>query len=233
MMQNAKNFYEQSTTNGNENPIVLRSRRIFGKLLPKVDEELAKHLESIDIIPQVFLMRWIRLLFGREFTFDDMLTIWDVIFAEDTNLDIVNDICLAMILRIRWQLIEADYNEALSLLLRYPEVEKDFTAQTLALDAVYLREHMDYHGGSYLVSKYTGKTMHRAQRPITPPALQRKVTQVSGAILRNAPSRMPAPARNIEKVLQSTAKEIYARGEKLGKPALIFLPITTNHSERA
>lgn len=224
VMQSAKNFYEQSTTSGNENPIVARSRRIFNDLLPKVDEELAKHLESIDIIPQVFLMRWIRLLFGREFSFGDMLTIWDVIFAEDPTLDIVNEISLAMLLRIRWQLIEADYNEALALLLQYPEVEKDFSAQTLALDAVYLRDHMDYHGGSYLVSKYTERPIYRARRPITPPALQRKVTTVSGAptgivtskISKGSPSRAPGPARHIEKVFQSTAKEIYARSEKLG-----------------
>lgn len=205
VMQSAKNFYEQSTMSGKENPIVKRSQRIFNELLPKVDEELAKHLESIDIIPQVFLMRWIRLLFGREFAFDDMLTIWDVIFAEDPTLDIVNEFCLTMILRIRWQLIVADYNEALALLLNYPEVEKDFVPQTLALDAVYLREHMDYHGGSYLVSKYSGRPLYQTRRPSTPPAIQRKITAFSGA-----------PARNFEKVLQSTAKELYSRSEKLG-----------------
>ena len=47
--------------------------------------------------------RWIRLLFGREFPFDEVLTMWDIIFAEDPSLELVDLICVAMLLRIRWQ----------------------------------------------------------------------------------------------------------------------------------
>lgn len=31
---------------------------------------------------------------GREFEFDSVLALWDVIFAEDASLEIVNHICL-------------------------------------------------------------------------------------------------------------------------------------------
>ena len=223
IMQSAKNFYEQTTVSGRENPMVARSRRIFNDLLPLVDERLAKHLESIDVVPQVFLMRWIRLLFGREFAFDDMLTVWDVIFAEDTTLEVVDHICLAMLLRIHWDLVEADYNVALTLLLKYPAPGKELPPQTFVLDALYLREHMDHHSGSYLVSKYTGRPIQRAGRPVTPPALQRKITTFSGPNASKStstshspsPSGTPRQSRNLEAVLQSTARNIYARGEKL------------------
>lgn len=47
--------------------------------------------------------RWIRLLFGREFEFDDMLRVWDRIFAEDASPAIIDLVCLSMLLRIRWQ----------------------------------------------------------------------------------------------------------------------------------
>lgn len=73
-----------------------------------------------------------------------------------------------MLLRIRWHLLEADYNNALGLLLRYPELEKDFPAQTLALDALYLKEHMHPDGGSYCVLKYTGRPLLKLDRPATP-----------------------------------------------------------------
>lgn len=43
-----------------------------------------------------------RLLFGREFTFDDTLGIWDQLFALDPTLELVDFVCVAMILRIRW-----------------------------------------------------------------------------------------------------------------------------------
>ena len=224
VMQNAKNFYEQTTTSSRENPMVARSRRIFDEMLPLVDSKLAAHLASIDVIPQVFLMRWIRLLFGREFEFDELLTVWDVIFAEDATLEIVDHISLAMLLRIHWDLINADYNTALTLLLKYPDPGTGLPAQTFVLDALYLREHMDQHCGSHLVSKYTGKPLQHEGRPLTPPALQRNITTVTGAnyvqsatknglLAPNLPSMQP---RNLEAVLQSTAKNIYARSEKLG-----------------
>jgi TBC1 domain family member 5 len=222
VMQSAKNFYEQTTTSGRENPMVARSRRIFHELLPLVDNTLSKHLESIDIVPQVFLMRWIRLLFGREFAFDEMLTLWDIIFAEDATLEIVDHICLTMLLRIHWDLIDADYNAALTSLLKYPEPSSSLPAQTFVLDALYLRNHMDQHCGANLVSKYTGRPLRTDGRPLTPPALQRNITTFSGAKSTQTDSSkglLPRPSfqpRNFEAVLQSTAKTIYARSEKLG-----------------
>lgn len=47
--------------------------------------------------------RWIRLLFGREFPLDELIEVWDCLFAEDPGLQLVDYICVAMLLRIRWQ----------------------------------------------------------------------------------------------------------------------------------
>ena len=46
--------------------------------------------------------RWIRLLFTRELPFDGCMALWDCIFAEGVS-DIVDLVCVAMVLRIRWQ----------------------------------------------------------------------------------------------------------------------------------
>ena len=224
IMHSAKNFYEQSTHSGEDNPMVVRSQRIFNELLPEVDPALATHLAKVDIVPQVFLIRWIRLLFGREFAFHDVLTMWDVIFAEDASLELVDHVCLAMLLRIRWQLLNADYNEALTLLLRYPEADQLHPAQTFVMDALYLRDHMSAEGSGYLVLKYSGRPLHLPGRPVTPPALLRNITTFSGANVTRAvaaraglsPPQMSRQRSNIEAIVQSTAKNIYARGEKFG-----------------
>lgn len=47
--------------------------------------------------------RWMRLLFGREFPFDDVLEMWDLLFAHGLRSDLVDFTCIAMLLRIRWQ----------------------------------------------------------------------------------------------------------------------------------
>jgi TBC1 domain family protein 5 len=223
VMQNAKNFYEQTTHAAGDNPMVLRSKRIVFESLSKVDPELASHLEELDLMPQVFLMRWIRLLFGREFPFDDLLTMWDVVFANDPSLEIVDHICLVMLLRIRWELMESDYNSALTLLLRYPPLPKEVAPQSLVLDALYLREHMHHEGGGYLVLKYTDRPLQPGDRPATPPALQRNITAFSGvnaartALGRvGSPDSRPKQSRNIESIFQSAAKNIHARSEQLG-----------------
>jgi TBC1 domain family protein 5 len=223
VMQNAKNFYEQTTHAAVDNPMVLRSKRIVFESLSKVDPELASHLEKLDIMPQVFLMRWIRLLFGREFPFDDLLTMWDVVFANDASLEIVDHICLVMLLRIRWELMDSDYNSALTLLLRYPALPLGIAPQSLVLDALYLREHMHHGGGGYIVLKYTDRPLQPTDRPATPPALQRNITAFSGVnAARAALGRVGAAdgrskqTRNIESIFQSAAKNIHARSEQFG-----------------
>jgi TBC1 domain family protein 5 len=223
VMQNAKNFYEQTTHAAVDNPMVLRSKRIVFESLSKVDAELASHLEKLDIMPQVFLMRWIRLLFGREFPFDDLLTMWDVVFANDASLEIVDHICLVMLLRIRWELMDSDYNSALTLLLRYPALPQGVAPQSLVLDALYLREHMHHGGGGYIVLKYTDRPLQPTDRPATPPALQRNITAFSGVnAARAALGRVGAAdgrakqSRNIESIFQSAAKNIHARSEQFG-----------------
>jgi TBC1 domain family protein 5 len=69
LMQSAKSFYElggpdrrASTTSGLSNnqsgtsPIVDRSKRIHEIYLASLDPELADHLTTIEVLPQIFLM---------------------------------------------------------------------------------------------------------------------------------------------------------------------------------
>ncbi len=110
IMQTVKSFYEMGTATqatpsptASNSPIVERSRRIHEVYLRQADPELADHLSAIGILPQIFLIRWIRLLFGREFPLEDVLTVWDMLFAEDPTLDLVDLVCVSMLLRVRWQ----------------------------------------------------------------------------------------------------------------------------------
>ena len=110
IMQTVRTFYELSSSSeqpgfslANNTPIVQRSKRIHQHFLQLTDPELAEHLTAIEILPQIFLIRWIRLLFGREFPFEDVLSLWDSLFAEDPELELIDLISVSMLLRIRWQ----------------------------------------------------------------------------------------------------------------------------------
>ncbi|KAM3579718.1 hypothetical protein VKS41_007802 [Umbelopsis sp. WA50703] len=103
-------------------PIVKSCRRIQHYLLRNTDPVLYQHLETLGIEPQLYGLRWIRLLFGRELDIDSLLLLWDAIFAEDPSLNIVEYISLVFLIRIRDKLVEGEYADCLSLLMRYPPI---------------------------------------------------------------------------------------------------------------
>jgi hypothetical protein len=45
--------------------------------------------------------RWVRLLLGREFHLEDVMTLWDAMFAYSTDLRLIDHICVAMLIFIR------------------------------------------------------------------------------------------------------------------------------------
>ncbi|KAJ9637267.1 hypothetical protein H2199_007554 [Coniosporium tulheliwenetii] len=227
IMQNAKAFYEPGSTArtakiapSTESPMLMRCRRIFDQLLPAVDPGLADHLKEVDVVPQIFLMRWIRLLFGREFPYDDVLAVWDLLFAEDPTLDLVDLICVAMLLRVRWQLIEADNSTALGLLLRYPVPQSPQSPQTFVEDAVYLRQNLDAKGGSHLVAKYTQRPLPLVnlldQRPTTPERRNSRSPSIRPLSPFGSPVRIVPQPTNFETLLSNAARNMYKRGEELG-----------------
>ncbi|TFK45991.1 RabGAP/TBC [Heliocybe sulcata] len=101
-------------------PVVQACHNIQSNLLKSVDPELWNALHSTGIEPTIYGMRMLRLLFTREFTLQDAMILWDGLFAVDPTIDLAQWICVAMLIRIRNQLIPASDNEQLMYLLRYP-----------------------------------------------------------------------------------------------------------------
>ncbi|MCJ1307338.1 hypothetical protein MMC25_000984 [Agyrium rufum] len=230
IMQNAKSSYELGDGGNQSNsPIVARSNRILEDYLHAADPELAAHLVAVEILPQIFLIRWIRLLFGREFPFDDILLLWDILFAEDPTLSMVDLICVAMLLRIRWQLLDADYSSALTLVLRYPVPAEPHGASTFVDDAVFLRQNLSEARGEYLIHKYTGQSpqMDKPEtgRQSSHPQLAKARPRLQPANSNdpdcsNSPRRSPArflqERGGVEGIIQEAAKGVYSRGERWG-----------------
>lgn len=161
-----------------------------------------------------------------------------MLFAEDPGLDLVDMICVAMLLRIRWQrklisplylvscnlyflVIEADYPVALTLLLKYPVPDHPHGPQTFVEDAIYLRENFNAASAKKIITTYTGKTPQHytsISRPSTPSGITMGLDQKLS--WRRSP--IPSPARflqhqgGVEALLQGAAKGVFERGERLG-----------------
>jgi TBC1 domain family protein 5 len=142
---------------------------------------------------------------------------WDALFAIDSTLELVDMISIAMLLRIRWDLIEADTNEAFGLLLRYPETVAP--AYTFIKDALYLRDHLTPEGGAEIVSRY-GKpapVVETQQPSIREPSPTPSYTSSRTRNSIGSPrSVLPQQGAGIEALLQGAAKNVIERGSQWG-----------------
>uniref|UniRef100_A0A1J3EZ52 TBC1 domain family member 5 n=1 Tax=Noccaea caerulescens TaxID=107243 RepID=A0A1J3EZ52_NOCCA len=141
-------------------PPVLEACTAFYHLLSFVDSSLHSHLVELGVEPQYFGLRWLRVLFGREFLLQDLLIVWDEIFSADntarttdnTNQSfnifdsprgaLISGMAVSMILCLRSSLLATENAAScLQRLLNFPEkidvrkiIEKAKSLQALALD---------------------------------------------------------------------------------------------------
>lgn len=144
-------------------PVIEASGALY-HLLSIVDSSLHSHLVELGVEPQYFALRWLRVLFGREFSLEDLLVIWDEIFShENTKFDKTTDFNLnsysgvlcssrggfisafavSLILNVRSSLLATENATAcLQRLLNFSDtvnlvmlIEKAKTLQELAVEA--------------------------------------------------------------------------------------------------
>ncbi|PIA43794.1 hypothetical protein AQUCO_01800086v1 [Aquilegia coerulea] len=143
-------------------PPVIEASSAFYHLLSIVDSSLYSHLVELGVEPQYFALRWLRVLFGREFLLEDLLIIWDEIFASDNKRSassaedeefsfkvlrsprgaFIAAMAVSMLLHLRSSLLATETaTSCLQRLLNFPEnvdvkklIAKAKSLQSLALD---------------------------------------------------------------------------------------------------
>lgn len=137
-------------------PVVALSSQVH-TLLSTLDPPLSRAFTTLQVEPQLYAIRWFRLLFSREFPLPATLTLWDALFAHDgASLRLVTHIALALVLRARDALLraarEGDYGAFVSLLLRYPECEdgKGYATALLVRQGLYLRDNCSLEGAAHI-----------------------------------------------------------------------------------
>ncbi|XP_010467872.1 PREDICTED: uncharacterized protein LOC104747861 [Camelina sativa] len=82
-------FFSYSPPSGSHTGLtpVLEACTSFYRLLAVVDSSLHSHLVELGVEPQYFGLRWLRVLFGREFLLQDLLLVWDEIFSAGSSAE--------------------------------------------------------------------------------------------------------------------------------------------------
>ncbi|ORY25154.1 rab-GTPase-TBC domain-containing protein [Naematelia encephala] len=133
-------------------PIITRCNHIHNVLIRRIDPQLWERLESEGVEAQIWAIRWLRLIFTRELPFPLAMRIWDGVFADDPGLAILDYICVAMLLLIRNELLEADYPTLLTHLLHYPAPNPyPFSPYLILSQALLLRDDISPSSGVEVV----------------------------------------------------------------------------------
>ncbi|XP_059460073.1 uncharacterized protein LOC132189370 [Corylus avellana] len=176
-------FFSPTPAGGSHSglPPVLEASAALYHLLSLVDLSLHSHLVELGVEPQYFALRWLRVLFGREFSLEDLLIVWDEIFASDNSkLDkgaeddigssfgvlnsprgaFISAMAVSMLLYLRSTLLATEHaTSCLQRLLNFPEnvnlkklMEKAKSLQALAL-STNLSSVSPSFGGAFNQSK--------------------------------------------------------------------------------
>jgi hypothetical protein len=124
LFKNEYNFEKEELNT----PLNIRCTMLIEEKLKILDKELYNHFNQIGLDCTIFLQRWLKCIFNREFELKDIYIIWDAIFAtpdikKGYNLIKIDIIALSMILRIRDFLLLCDQNQCFMILLQYPRIE--------------------------------------------------------------------------------------------------------------
>ena len=90
-------------------PILAKCSEIHHVLLKHMDRTLYEHLIKHDVQPSLYLLRWVRLMLAGEYHVEDVVRIWDVVFAkapaklDESSFDFLGFLCAAMCLFVRAQ----------------------------------------------------------------------------------------------------------------------------------
>ena len=105
-----------------------RALDIYHNKLRNYDQNLFTYLIKHKIDPTTYMVRWLRCLFCREFSYKISIQLWDIIFIEeffqnDNKLQFADYICVAMYENVKDEIMMGQQEEILKLLFRYPQIE--------------------------------------------------------------------------------------------------------------
>ncbi|WKY02749.1 hypothetical protein Q1695_016206 [Nippostrongylus brasiliensis] len=192
---------------------VMRELSAIGERLHSVDPVLAEHLSNLDIPPQLYGIRWLRLLFGREFSIHDLLYVWDVLLSDRPIPRMVECIFVAMLEQIRHLLLQSDYGGCLQYLMRYPPI---VDVSAFIQQALHYRNPTRYSKPSNINS--LGNFAHLTVSGADHPNRFRPVSQLNNDVHHD---EMSTGLRNITSSMLTKVKNTV-----LEKPASVTPPAT-------
>lgn len=221
-------FRDSRTGEEASSAILLQLKRIHDRILKKFDLELYQKLQSLDIPSQIYGLRWIRVLFAREFSFHNTFKIWDAIFADSKNLALTDYIFAAMLCFQRKKYLSKDHTMCLKMLMSPLEDVKD--VQSIIELALHIREPKIFPRPSFSEPVEVPKLAPQLEA-----AMQKQKKGISGWMTND--NRGPKPKASVSApttpVKSSAVQKQRARDQGVSRPPSTAQIPSSSPSSRA
>lgn len=95
-------------------------------LLENRDKHVYNRFKEQAVVPQYYSFRWITLLLSQEFPLPDVLRLWDSILSDENRFDYLIYVCCAMIVLVRDEILDNDFEHNVKLLQNFPPIDVKF-----------------------------------------------------------------------------------------------------------
>ena len=112
LLEQIKDIFQMEGINYSQLFVTLQINEIK-KILKKIDPELLKYFEDIDLEIDNFVLRWILVLFAQEFTIDVAVNFWDRLFTQKNKMKFICYISVAIIKIHRNEIMKMDSTEVM------------------------------------------------------------------------------------------------------------------------
>jgi len=180
------------------------------QLISIMDPELYRHFEKSDGLNLFFCFRWVLISFKREFPFDDVLRMWEVLWTNYYSTNFVLFVALAI--------LESHRDVILRYLVHFDEVLKycNELSMTIELDTTLAQAEVLYLSFSQLVAdidrrRAEDESLQEAKGTTGPstPGLRKRVGALNAVTdeerredgLAQEPTNIPLIAENLRELL--------------------------------
>ena len=101
------------------NKLIQRCDDIIKKKLKYIDGELYNHFVVIDLNCSIFLQKWLKCLFTREFKINEVILLWDCIIIFGNNLEFIDFITISILISMRKDLLKQNQDDCFQTIFNF------------------------------------------------------------------------------------------------------------------
>jgi hypothetical protein len=109
--------------------------RQINDILKETDPDLLEYFGKINLVMDVFLMRWLMVLFTHEFTFEGSITFLDRLFTQKNKMKFICYISVAILIMNKKKLMKMEMEEIVLWAQEFGSVVKNSNIDTIVKTA--------------------------------------------------------------------------------------------------